>query len=83
VQILGVKGKTAGLLELTQTQLDRIRNPLLRPLKTSFQAPNQVSLYLFGDGSYVLENFNDQPINAVLNGRSIPVPARDWILHWS
>jgi hypothetical protein len=56
---------------------------LLAPLKTSFQAPNQVSLYLFGDGSYVLENFNDQPVNAVLNGRSIPVPARDWILHWS
>jgi hypothetical protein len=83
VQILGVNGKPAGLLELTQTQLDRIRNPLLRPLKTSFQAPNQVSLYLFGDGSYVLENFNDQPVNAVLNGRSIPVPARDWILHWS
>jgi hypothetical protein len=38
---------------------------------------------LFGDGSYVLENFNDQPVNAVLNGRSILVPARDWILHWS
>jgi hypothetical protein len=78
-----VKGRPAHLLELTQAQLDRIRKPMLAPFKTSFQAPNQVSLYLFGDGSYVLENFNDQPVDTVLNGKSVLVPARDWILHWS
>jgi hypothetical protein len=83
VGILDVKGRPAHLLELTQAQLDRIRKPMLAPFKTSFQAPNQVSLYLFGDGSYVLENFNDQPVETVLNGKSMLVPARDWILHWS
>jgi hypothetical protein len=83
VQILPVNGNPSRLLEMTQAQLDAIRKPVLTALKTSFQAPSQVSLYLFTDGSYVIENFNDQPVDTVLNETSMAVPARDWILHWN
>lgn len=82
VQILAVNGKPESLLALPQAGLDRIRKPLLEPLRTSFQAPNQVALYLFKDGSWVLENFNDQPADVVLNGTSVRVPARDWVQRW-
>lgn len=83
VQILAVNGNPSRLLEMTNAQLDGIRKPVLTALKTSFQAPSQVSLYLFTDGSYVIENFNDQPVDTVLNEMSMAVPARDWILHWN
>ncbi len=83
VQVLAVKGKPESLLDLTQTELDRIRKALLEPFGASLAAPNQVALYLFQDGSTVLENFNDAPADVVLNGTPVRVPARDWVLRWS
>jgi hypothetical protein len=46
--------------------------------KTTFQAPNQVALYLFTQGGWVVENFNDSPVEVVLNGRRFSVEARGW-----
>ncbi len=40
------------------------------------QGPQPRRLYLFADGSWVLENFNDQPVRADLDGESIDIPAR-------
>ena len=60
VLILPVKSDPKTLLDLTQDQLDPIRLHMLQPFKTTFRAPNKVALYLFADGSWVIENFNDQ-----------------------
>ncbi|MBE7503528.1 MAG: hypothetical protein HS113_25215 [Verrucomicrobiales bacterium] len=49
---------------------------------TSLRAPNQVGLYLFTDGSWVIENFNDQPVEVELNGRKLVVEARGWQKLW-
>ena len=82
VHILPVKHEPKSLLQLGQKELDELRAPLLRPYKTSFRAPNGVALYLFRDGSWVIENFNDEPAKVELNARPQTVPARGWGCQW-
>ncbi len=83
VQVLAVNGSPKSLLELSQDQLDAIRQPLLRPSGHTFQAPNHVALYLYADGSWVIENFGDQGVTVQLDGSEIEIPARQWKYHWS
>ena len=82
IQVLPVKGDPKSLLELPQSMLDVLRAPLLKPLGHSFKAPNRVALYLFTDGSWVVENFNDQPVQVELDSQPIDVPARGWQYEW-
>ncbi len=82
VQVLRVGGDPKSLLALSQGTLDRLREPLLQPFAVRFRAPNQVGLYLFKDGSWVVENFNDQPVDVDINGRTLSVGARDWRTAW-
>jgi hypothetical protein len=82
VKVLSVGGDPKSLLNLTQKELDPIRDALLAPYRTTFHAPTQVGLYLFTDGSYVVENFSDQEAAVELNGASLKVPARSWITRW-
>jgi hypothetical protein len=82
VHVLRVAGNPKSLLELPQRELDDLRARMLAPLKTSFRAPNRVGLYLFADGSWVVENFNDEAANVELNGRTFSIPARSWRYDW-
>jgi hypothetical protein len=82
VRVLPVKQDPKSLLQLSQTYLDALRAPFLRPLKTSFRAPNRVALYLFQDGSSVVENFTDEAASVELRGRPLSVPARGWVCEW-
>jgi len=82
VRVLAVKGDPKSLLKMAQDELKGIREPLLRPWARRFDAPNRVALYLFQDGSWVVENFNDQPVTASLDGNALTVPARGWICRW-
>ena len=43
---------------------------------------NRVALYLFKDKSCVVENFNDEEVAVVLNGKKLTVPARGWQCYW-
>lgn len=83
IRVLPVKGDPKSLLQLRQKELDELRASLLRPFKTSFAAPDQVAVYLFRDGSWVIENFNDTPASVELNGKPETVPARGWLQHWN
>jgi hypothetical protein len=83
IRVLPVKGDPKSLLQLRRKDLDELRVSVLRPFKTSFAAPDQIAVYLFRDGSWVLENFNDTPANVELNGRPETVPARGWLQHWN
>lgn len=69
----------AALFLLSQSQLDAIRAPLLRPFHVSFRAPAGVGLYLFKPNGHVIENFNKTNVVVALNGRSWSIPARGWI----
>ena len=83
VRVLPVNGNPKSLLQLSQRELDELRTLFLRPFKTTFKAPNQVALYLFRDGSWVVENFTDEAVTAELNGRVLTVAARGWQHHWN
>ncbi len=82
VHILPVKQDPKSLLQLGQQELDELRAPLLRPLKTTLRAPNRVAFYFFRDGSWVIENFNDEPVRAEVKGKTVTIPARDWLSNW-
>jgi hypothetical protein len=82
VLIVPVNGDPKSLLELPQTELDTWRQVLLAPLSVQFKAPNRVGLYLFSDGSWVVENFQDEPVTVQLNGQSLEVGPRDWKSDW-
>ena len=43
---------------------------------------NRVGLYLFSDGSRVLENFRDEPAAVELDGTTHRLPARGWVYEW-
>ncbi|MCX6909292.1 MAG: hypothetical protein NTY01_14800, partial [Verrucomicrobia bacterium] len=83
VRILPVKDEPKSLLQLPQKELDDLRAALLRPFKTTFRAPNRVALYLLKDGSWVVENFNDQPAAVELNGQKFDVESRGWTQRWN
>jgi hypothetical protein len=63
--------------------VDELRVPLLKPFKASFQARNRVALHLFTHGSWVIENFNDEPVDVTLNGQAIHIVARAWSYRWN
>jgi hypothetical protein len=82
VHILAVQGEPKSLLKLGQAELDPLRAAMLKPLRVKFQAPNKTGLYLFRDGSRVVENFNDEPIEVQFNDKSETIPPRGWVVHW-
>ncbi|MCP5522407.1 MAG: hypothetical protein H7A46_12760 [Verrucomicrobiales bacterium] len=82
VQVLKVGGNPKSLLQLPQPTLDNLREPLLKPFNATLRAPNKVGLYLFVDGSWVIENFNDEPAEVEFNGNKLSVDARAWVKRW-
>ena len=83
VRLLAVKGEPKALLALPQSELDALRAAMLRTLDLSFKAPNKVGFYPFQDGSWVVENFNDQAVTVEVTGATQAVPARGWLCHWN
>jgi len=77
--ILKVASNPRSLLKMTRQQLKTIRDKMLEPFGMKFDAPNKVALYLIGDDCLIIENFNDEPIDAVLEFPR-PVTARRKLL---
>jgi len=82
VHLLIVGARPESLLELPRPMLDDIRAPLLGAVHAAFRAPNRVALYLFTQGGWVVENFNDTPVEVTLNGQPLSVNPRGWRCHW-
>lgn len=64
--VLQVKGDPHRLLKLTRAELRSIRNKLLAPFGIKFDAPNKMALYLIGEDCLIVENFNDEAVDAAL-----------------
>jgi hypothetical protein len=64
--ILKASGNPRSLLELTRQQLKPIRDKMLMPFGMKFDAPSKVALYLIGDNCLIVENFNDESIDATI-----------------
>jgi hypothetical protein len=71
--VLEVKGDPHRLLKLTRKELKTIRDTLLAPFGMKFDAPNKVALYLIGEDCVVVENFNNEIIDASLE---LPGPVK-------
>lgn len=82
VHILKVAGEPKSLLALSPEELTLLRPPLLKALGLSFTAPNRVAIYPFVDGSWVIENFNDEPATVELGEEKLAVPGRGWMMRW-
>jgi len=82
VRVLAVKRDPKILLQLSPKELDELRAPLLRRFAASFTGPNRVGLYLFRDGSWVVENFNDEAVTVELNHKPLTVAGRSWRCQW-
>jgi hypothetical protein len=82
VYVLTVGGELKRLLDLPQPELDRLRVPLLRPFGHSLHAPSRVAFYPFADGSFVIENFNDEAVTVDLDGAHRQVASRGWTMQW-
>ncbi len=66
LMVLKVDPDPKNLLKLTQEELKPVRDKLMAPLGMKLDAPNKVSIYLMGDNTLILENFNDIPVDATL-----------------
>ena len=64
VQILEVNGDPWSILNLDRGYLLNLRNKMLKPFGITFDAPNKIALYLMGDEYIIIENFNDEGIDA-------------------
>jgi hypothetical protein len=64
--VLQIKGDPHRLLKLTRAELNSIRDKLLAPFGLKFDAPNKVALYVIGDDCLIVENFNDEPVDAAI-----------------
>ena len=53
-------------------------------LKAVLQDDSRLEMrdYLFADGSWVVENFQDQAVSLQLNGQQLEVGPRDWKSTW-
>jgi hypothetical protein len=71
LMVLKVQGAPKDLLKLTRENLKPLRDKLMAPMGLKFDAPNKVALYLFGDNYFVVENFNDEPVDVVLDFKNI------------
>ena len=56
--------------------------PHMRPFGRCFEAPHPVALYLFQDGSRVIENVNDEPAGVMLDGLPQRFAPRGWVYEW-
>jgi hypothetical protein len=69
--VLKVGGDPKKLLKLSREELKPLRDKLLAPLGIKFDAPNKVSLYLFGSNYVIVENFNDTKVDVTLDLPSV------------
>ncbi len=82
VSVLPADVNTKSVWSVPAHVADGIRAPLLKAFALTLECPSGVSFYPFHDGSWVLENFTNEPVVARLNGQSIEIAPRGWCYRW-
>ncbi len=67
--VLTVPENFAGFYKFPQPVLDAIRKVVTAHLPVQLEAPSKVSLFLYDNGTFIVENFRDEPVDVrvVLN----------------
>jgi len=66
LQILNVNGNPRDILRLSRSDVNEMRNKMLKPLGINFDAPTMVSMYLIGEDLIIIENFKDEAVSVTL-----------------
>jgi len=65
--VLDTRDTLRNLLKYDREKLNRIRDTMLAPFDIKFNAPNNVALYLMSEDTFIIENFNNSPVDVSLN----------------
>jgi hypothetical protein len=82
VSVLPADLNTKSVWSVPTQVADGIRAPLLKAFHLTLECPSGVGFYPFDDGSWVLEDFTNEPAVARLTGQSIEIAAREWRYRW-
>ncbi len=82
LHLLRAGARPEQLLGMTQSKLDALRQVMLEPFGVTFQSPPGVGFYLFSDGSWVVENFNDRGVTVKIGGEPLTLGPRAWAYRW-
>jgi len=66
VIVLNTHDTVRNILKYDRDKLNHIRDKMLAPFDVKLDAPNSVAFYLMGNDTYILENFNDSPVDISL-----------------
>jgi hypothetical protein len=80
IYILECRGNPYSLLDIPGQTLKEIREIVLRPFNISLEVKSRVALYLIGENTIVLENFNNEPVDVRLSMPGIRKAGRRLIL---
>ena len=82
VHVLPVNGDPKKVWALPAERVDAIRTAMLRPFDVRFQGPARTALYLFEDGSWIVESFHDVQIHVAINDQPVEIEAHGWFQSW-
>jgi hypothetical protein len=80
IYVLECRGNPYSLLDIPGQTLNEIREIVLRPFNISLDVKSRVALYLIGENTIVLENFNNEPVDLRLAMPDIEKATRRLIL---
>lgn len=96
LQVLTIPENFADFYALPQGVLDAIRKVITAHLPVRLEAPSKVSLFVYDNGTFVVHNFRDEPVQAgvalgldrtgiedLLTGESIATTERKVIRGWN
>jgi hypothetical protein len=64
LQVLTIPENFADLYHYPQTALNAIRRVITKHLPVQLEAPSKVSLFLYDNNTFLVENFRDEPVKA-------------------
>jgi len=80
--VLPVNGDPKTVWTLPAERIDALRTAMLWPFDVRFEGPARTALYLFDDGSWVMESFHDVPIEVAINDQAVVIEANGWAQSW-
>ena len=64
LQVLTIPENFADLSNYPEPVLNAIRRVITAPLPVHLEAPGKVSLFVYDNGTFIVHNFRDEPVNA-------------------
>ena len=70
LQVLTIPENFADFSNYPEPVLNAIRRVITAPLPVQLEAPGKVSLFVYDNGTFIVHNFRDEPVNAAVTMRA-------------